>query len=403
VLLLAAALLLLAGACQCPAAGGTVGASAKEQKARRAKLSSELASLRLDAARQAVQEAEVRLKAAQEGLQLAQGRYEAGVGSQEDVSSHQVALAAASTALAKAQADLAEVQASAASRVTLSVVGAAVKAALSKLFEGTGQSYVLDPTVVEGIPITVTLNNVEFGKALAAVCEAAGLHCENRDGVWAISKATDMATIGGFRWPVVGAMGVSRPTLPGEMPGNIQFGDSRILRQLAGGGEPLEFELPGAPKHPSFKGEDSLIDLDVKDMPLSEVAAKLSQRVPPPKPRELRRGFPMEEFRSVEIVVDDSIKNLKVTARIHKWPLGKVLDLLIGQAGLACSREDVRGEPIPALPDTVLDSEGREVPVEDPNNSVYAPTTKLYLVPRPELSVSVRGGTGGGGMSLGPK
>ncbi len=330
----------------------------------------------------------MRLRAAQEGLQLAQGRYQAGTGSQQDVSGEELTVAAAETGLLNARAALAEVQASAAARVTLSLVGADIKAALSKLFEGTGQSYVLDSTVVEGIPITVTLNDVEFYKALAAVCEAAGLQYHQGDGVWVITKRPDMAFVGGARLPVVGAMGIDRPMLSGELPGNFQSDENELRRRLAGLNESFESSLPGAPKHPSFKGEDNLVDLDVKDMPLSEVAAKLSQRVPPPKPRELRRGFPMEEFRSVEIVVDDSIKNLKVTARIHKWPLGKVLDLLIGQAGLACSREDVRGEPIPALPDTVLDSEGREVPVEDPNNSVYAPTTKLYLVPRPQLSVS---------------
>jgi hypothetical protein len=188
--------------------------------------------------------------------------------------------------------------------------------------------------------------------------------------------------------PVVGAMGIDRPMLPGEMP-SFQSYENDFRRWLAGQTEPLESSLPGAPKHPSFKGEDNLIDLDVKDMPLSEVAAKLSHKVPPPGPREVGRGASMEQYRSLEIVADASIKNLKVTANIHKWPLGKVLDLLIGQAGLACSREDVRGEPIPAAAMAFQeDSEGKTTPIYGPEDFVYAPTTKLYLVPRPELSVS---------------
>jgi hypothetical protein len=305
------------------------------------------------------------------------------------VSSQEVALAAAQTALAKAQADLAEVQASAAARVTLSLAGADIKTALSKLFDGTGRSYVLDSTVAEGIPITVTLNDVEFYKALAAVCEAAGLQYHQSDGVWVITKRAGMATIGGVRLPVVGAMGIDRPMLSGELPGNFQSDENELRRRLAGLNESFESSLPGAPKHPSFKGEDNLIDLDVKDMPLSEVAAKLSHKVPPPGPREVGRGASMEQYRSLEIVADDSIKNLKVTAKIHKWPLGRVLDLLIDQAGLACSIEGVVGEPIPAAAMAFHeDSEGKTTPIYGPEDFVYAPTTKLYLVPRPELSVS---------------
>ena len=78
---------------------------------------------------------------------------------------------------------------------------------------------------------------------------------------------------------------------------------------------------------------------------------------------------------SLEIIVDDSVKDLKVTANIHKWPLGKVLDLLIAQADLACSSDRTEdGLPGP-----------RDMREED---LVNAPTTKLYLVPKPELSVS---------------
>jgi hypothetical protein len=268
-----------------------------------------------------------------------------------------VPAAAASSAPAVART---EPQITATSRVitiSLKATVVQVEEVLAGLFERAGQSYVFVPGPASGPSrrsreVTVSFKDVEFEKAVALLCDAAGLQCEHKEGGWVISERSDVVSVGGLRIPVVGAMGM-------------------------GGAYPWS-TLSAEPKHPTFPGEDRLIDLDVKDMLLAEVAAKLSYTVTPPKAGEVLEGEGYGEamrgkYDSVEIVVDDSVKDLKVTARIRRWPLGKVLDMLLDQANLACSLDQVVTGPIAT---------------KEGHAQFKVRTYRLYLVPRPELTVS---------------
>jgi ssDNA-binding Zn-finger/Zn-ribbon topoisomerase 1 len=115
------------------------------------------------------------------------------------------------------------------------------------------------------------------------------------------------------------------------------------------------------PPAPGFPGDYVLVDLEVKEAPLSEVAAQLERAVT----RGLE-GTGDRQEKGIEIVVHDSARDIKVTARAFKWPAGELLNMLLDQAGLTYTRE--RGAVGPAG------------------------LVKIHLVPRPE--VSVPGGAG---------
>jgi hypothetical protein len=288
--------------------------------------------------------------------------------------------------------------------ISLSVKDVPVNQAIKAVVEAAGGSAsFVTAEMAKGPKVTVEFKKIAPEKALAMIAQAAGLQCEKSPDdpkTVIISRSLWPASVkvGDGEVPIVGA---TAPTL-GPVDKPITY-----VTWLPANKAPREgvVTFPGpeaSQKRPSFDGENRLVDLDVKNAPLSEVAAKLSHKVPTPAAGEV----PMTElaeasggrYDSLEILVDDSAKNVKVTASIRKWPLGYVLDMLTEQTNLVCSVEEVKS--------------GR-IPFKETQAAFNVRTTKVYLVPSPELTVSgpgVRrferrilttgGGRGGGGVSI---
>jgi hypothetical protein len=103
--------------------------------------------------------------------------------------------------------------------------------------------------------------------------------------------------------------------------------------------------------------------------------------------------------REVQFVAHDSLKDVRVTARVYRWPAGEVIGMLIDQADLVYTKE---GEGTTQPPVTVWqDEDGSSVQVIRGSE-----LTRIYLVPRPQLSVvgpgieSVGAGTDGRATGL---
>jgi hypothetical protein len=142
--------------------------------------------------------------------------------------------------------------------------------------------------------VTMRLTNVEPDAALRIVCEAAGLTYQVEPGpgrrVIVVSPTPETAASFAQQrkwtewWPSANAA-VSLP-----------------------------------PVGPRFSGDWLLVDLQVEEAPLAEVAAQLARA----------SGY--------EIVVDEAVpKDIKVTASVRKMPIGDVVALLARQAHLAYS------------------------------------------------------------------
>ena len=269
------------------------------------------------------------------------------------------------------------------------------KNAFLELFKATNQPFVWAGRLEDSVPITATMAEVDLKTAVDLICQVAGLTYEQRNGAWVISQGPQMVTVGGMRVPVVGAV----PGVPGESVFERRVGDEtllftnpRIVRESMGG-----ILSPSGPQHPAFKRENALIDLDVKDMPLGDVADQLSHRLPPVKLADLlkddarwRDYQTMQGGGSLEIIVDESVRNLRVTAIVRKWPLGQVLDMLIDQGDLACSEEVIAGS---GMGDWAQGTEEQTI--------VHPTITRLYLVPKPLLVVTGPGVPGWGGVGSG--
>jgi hypothetical protein len=260
--------------------------------------------------------------------------------------------------------------------------------AIVKVVEASGgsASYVMsDPLKELEVPITLELHEVSPATALRAICGLAGLTCEESPedkGALVISRVPGPPTLslGGKDVPVIAATtyGMSDK---GGAPG------FRVEDYLKGIGA-----MQSREQRPSFYGEDRLVDLDVKDAPLAEVAAKLSWKAESLPTQSAQRageeggGVRMDigvrdtvaRYVSLKIVAADPVKDIKVTARVYRWPLGKVLDMLLEQTGLVCTK----------------DESGRVTEVRQMGGGIVgfeigAPyVVTLYLVPRPEFQTS---------------
>ena len=105
--------------------------------------------------------------------------------------------------------------------------------------------------------------------------------------------------------------------------------------------------------------------------------------------------FTVQENRNkVEFIAHDSLKDVRVTAKVYRWPAGEVLQMLIDQADLVCTEE---AEQTMLAPSTVPSVEGSD-PIEIQHASYV---TRIYLVPRPRLSVVGRNVSGVGGFGSG--
>ncbi len=273
--------------------------------------------------------------------------------------------------------------------------GIAVQQGLAQLFGAAGQSYVWPGQTIEGrSPISATMTNVEFKTALDLICQAAYLGADQKDGVWIISEPQQVATVGGRVVPVVGviATGGGPGSALAAAPGSVPPAPVPARRPV----QPVE-----------FPGSETLVDLEVKDVPLSEVVAKLSESVngaleKQAKARESQmraanaenaaakaRGIPVGvQFvgrNRIELRAHESVGNVRVTARVYRWPAGQVLGMLIDQAGLVYTSQ--------------VDQSTSEVDPTTKGISWQTSSTTIYLVPKPMLKVTgaspaARGGRG---------
>ena len=203
-------------------------------------------------------------------------------------------------------------------RVTVKLKDAQVVDVLMGLARDAGKSVAFrgdfpKPTV------TVSFRDVDIARAVAMVCDAARLTCEAVPEGWLISTAPAVS-VGGSSVPLLGAVSVSGATSGAGSTGGLAKQLAAVhaaLRQAR-----VHMSLPGVPgaygaKPPDFQGDDRLVDLDVKDVPLREAMAKLS------------------EASGIEIVVHEAVpKEVKITARIYQMPLAEVLSLIVDQANL---------------------------------------------------------------------
>jgi len=287
-------------------------------------------------------------------------------------------------------------------KISLELKNVSPKDAIIKVVEASGPeaSYV-SRELPEEPRINLKLRNVQPLAAMKMVCEAAGLGCEEEGGGDLIIRRGAAAMIGGQEVPLIGALSTGGmggadivkylSAVAAQAPELAKEVSINTVRALGKGGEV-----------PKFPGEDALVDLEVKEAPLPEVAARLTKAVQ----AELDRRQSEQEKVSAaaspgvramlvvkqyaEIVVADSAKDLKVTARISKWPVRRILEMLLEQTNLTCTEE--RQEP----PKSVAFSSAAQAPL------TVASGVKLYLVPKPVLEVTgpgaiPRGGMGGGG------
>jgi len=253
-------------------------------------------------------------------------------------------------------------------RVTVKLKDAQVVDVLMGLARDAGKSVAFrgdfpKPTV------TVSFRDVDIARAVAMVCDAARLTCEAVPEGWLISTAPAVS-VGGSSVPLLGAVSVSGGTsgagsMASTFAEHLKAWDA-ALKQARG-----QMSLPGAPgaygaKPPDFQGDDRLVDLDVKDVPLREAMAKLS------------------EASGIEIVVHEAVpKEVKITARIYQMPLAEVLSLIVDQANLTYTVAFAPG------PDAKKQHEAGLITERDSLERRDVAT--VHIVPRPELTVSLGG------------
>jgi hypothetical protein len=301
-----------------------------------------------------------------------------------------------------------------AKNVSLSVKEATVNQAIMAVVDAAGGSASFVSAEMPETPkVTLEFKNVAPEKALSMIAQAAGLRCEESEedpGSFVISR---------YPWPATVKVGGGEVPILGAAAERTAVGPKTYLEWLellpkAGTPDPLVlYTTPSAPERaaegrPSFDGEDRLADLDVKDAPLSEVAEKLSWK-PPALPSEgamegaagertTVRILPTDTSRghpALNIVAADPVKDIRVTAKVYRWPVGKVLDMLLEQTGVVCSKEETGSRG-----DFIISSGPGGAPTAIPLHTIT-----LYLTPRPELAATgpwvqrLRGGigTGGGG------
>lgn len=324
-----------------------------------------------------LQEARMRVEVAREALAIAQRMVEENMAPSMGVGERELDVMRAARALAELEATEVE-------RVSISVKDEKLTAVFTKLFEGTEQSVVIDPAVADiASPVTLTLSDVSLESAVRAICKLYNLEYEtDNEGLWVIMPGSGFVTVDGARVPILGTV-----TSLGGTPGGDSTRALQGIRFSAGGGG--GFGTEEAPKRPSFPGDDRLVDLDVKDAPLSEVASRLSFKADP----QPTVGPPWDSSfnYNVEIIAADAVKDLRVTAKIAKWPLGEVLDMLLAQTGLVCTVDASDGERGRVTAGGGTASRHYEIRTDPVTGERVYPTLRVYLVPAPEMRVSGEG------------
>ena len=242
-------------------------------------------------------------------------------------------------------------------RVSLDLEGATLNAALTVLFRDTDQSFMLHPSLHGAGPITVRLTNVPFQYALKGIAKMHGATYEQVDNLWYVFPDPDVVSVGGVNIPVVGALQV--PGMPPDLETARSIITSLSLSKQHPAGLETRLLLSQLPYF------DMLVDLEVENAPLSEVAKKLSVE--------------KDGADRTEIIVHASVpSDVKVTAKIYRMRRAEILQMLSDQANLDVSVETA---------------------VQEGKDGPFTPN-RVYLIRKPEMTVTgsgVPGGAGGGG------
>jgi hypothetical protein len=347
----------------------------------------------------AVRAAALQLELAKQGVARAERQVAEGTAGKEMVTAAQLKVSEATLALEQAKQAATDAR-TVTQRISAEIKDATLDDALRAIFKDTDQSVVVQSGIVVGALVNLSLKNVPLEDAVKVVTELNGLEYKRVGNVWIVSQKEGVVTIGGARVPLLGAL----PDVPGESVFERRVGDEtllftipRIVRETGAALGPVL----GSPARVDFPGSETLVDLDVKDAPLSEVVTKLSASVNAALTHEAQRlvgvvqAGVVQAAEHVEIIAHDSLKSMRVTAKVYRWPAGQVLSMLADQTGTVCSEE--REEP-PTLAQVLKEvaPEGGVVKL--------ARTARIYLVPKPVLEVTGpgipepgSGGVGGGG------
>jgi type II secretory pathway component GspD/PulD (secretin) len=216
-------------------------------------------------------------------------------------------------------------------KVTVEFKDVPVVDALKQLAKEANTSFAIKGELPKDLRVTVYLQDVSGDNAMRLLCDAAGLAFSLFDqGVWGrtyVISVRPTVTVSGTQVPVVGAWLGTATDVEGPKLRQLDAGRLAVelgahtdverakLARLFTGGSTAPSKADRA--LPSFAGQDTFVDLEVKDVPLAAAIAQLSKS------------------SGVAIVVDRSVPEaLKVTAKVHGLTLGQTLSMLVQQAHL---------------------------------------------------------------------
>jgi len=281
------------------------------------------------------------------------------------------------------------------SRVTIQLDGQSAPDALQEVFRDRPESYVFrgEPIDEQAQRLFLTLNNVEFESAVRVICDAAELDCEFTDGIWVIWPHPAAAYLHGARVPVLGSVQVSRGGGTGA-GGEADVEAARVAAEeiLSGMRVSTSSRINGqsarySPQLPPGLG-NIIIDLEVTEATLEEVAARLSEI----------------EGVDVEVRIHPAVApTFRVTASVYRMPFSQVLSLLMDRAGLTCSVERIQN----VIPEGGSDSRDAQEPASrgggnPPMAMGHWDRYVAWIVPTPTLSIIGRPDAGGYGSGYGP-
>jgi len=221
-------------------------------------------------------------------------------------------------------------------KVSLDFKDTPVTEVVPMLLKGTGISFVFSPDVPKDLRVTMSLQNIERKDALKQMCYAFDLDYRLENSVVQIQRrAAPEPVPAGGPYPFLTRSQVftkegGRATA--TTTHYIDIGNAILTARATARCE-------------SFSGDDILVDLEVKDAPISEAMSQIS-----------KAGL-------VRIRVHESVpKDIKITARMYKVPLGDMLCLIVGQAKLEYVVFTGGGVLVEVVPKSELTVSGPDIP-----------------------------------------
>lgn len=270
-----------------------------------------------------------------------------------------------------------------AQKITMEFKDTPLRDAITALFKDTPISVNFNDDVPRsGAFVTMTLRDIERKDALRALCEPFGLDSMAEGigrGLWVLvisSRATDpVSNLVRLQDPRPASATAAQPApirieapTMNYVPRRSTVPGSAMLTLPAGPGMALPAYM--SLMCDSFKGDDCLVDLEVKDATVSEAMAQVSKAC------------------KVPIHVHDSVsKEVKVSAKMYRMPLREMLCLIVGQANLIYT--------VGYAPDPDDVSAYKAGLIDKHEFESRRGKPEIYIVPKSELTVSGPGVPGG--------